>query len=88
MLRSIAPFVIAASLPLIGYGIIFNLGFAAVGAFVLFLGVYGLGLEPSTDPDAGHDGHGGHGGHDDDGAHAELEAPEEQEQQEEVVASD
>jgi len=74
------PIVIAASLPLIGYGIIFNLGFAAVGAFVLFLGIYGLGLEPSTDPDAGHDDH-GHGGHDEDHggdgdghAEAELEA--------------
>ena len=71
---------IASSLPLIGYGIIFNLGFAAVGAFVLFLGVYGLGLEPSTDPDAGgHDDH----GHDGDGDHAEP--PHEEE---EVVASD
>jgi cytochrome c oxidase subunit 1 len=54
------PIVIAASLPLIGYGIIFNLGFAAVGAFVLFLGIYGMGLEPSTDPDASH-GHDDHG---------------------------
>jgi cytochrome c oxidase subunit 1 len=55
------PIVMAAALPLIGYGIIFNLGFAAVGAFVLFLGIYGLGLEPSVDPDAGHgDGHDEH----------------------------
>ncbi|MEY2450244.1 MAG: cytochrome c oxidase subunit [Acidimicrobiaceae bacterium] len=58
------PIVIAASLPLIGYGIIFNLGFAALGGFVLFLGIYGLGLEPSTDPDAAHD-HDDHGPHDD-----------------------
>src|SRR3954470_13812479 len=63
------PIVIAAALPLIGYGIIFNLGFAAVGGFVLFLGIYGLGLEPSTDPDAVHP-HDDHGGHDEDAAHA------------------
>jgi cytochrome c oxidase subunit I len=56
------PIVIAAALPLIGYGIIFNLGFAALGGFVLFLGIYGLGLEPSTDPDAAH-GHDGHAEH-------------------------
>jgi cytochrome c oxidase subunit 1 len=62
------PIVIAAGLPLIGYGVIFNLGFAAVGLFVVFVGVYGLGLEPSTDPDAAHDDHGDHG---DDGDHGD-----------------
>lgn len=59
------PIVIAAGLPVIGYGIIFNLGLAAVGAFVVFVGVYGLALEPSTDPDAPHDDHGGHDDHGD-----------------------
>ena len=74
------PITIAAGLPLIGYGIIFNLGFAAVGAFVLFLGVYGLGLEPSTDPDAvhGHEDHDDapHDDHDDE-SHDEPQEPEE-----------
>jgi cytochrome c oxidase subunit 1 len=60
------PIVIAASMPLIGYGIIFNLGFAAAGAFVLFLGIYGMGLEPSTDPNAGHGDHHGPDDHPDD----------------------
>jgi cytochrome c oxidase subunit 1 len=89
------PITIAAGLPLIGYGIIFNLGFAAVGGFLLFLGIYGLGLEPSTDPDAvhGHDDHGGddHGGdgngHEDADDHAE-EAHDEAHEPEEVTADD
>jgi cytochrome c oxidase subunit 1 len=69
------PIVIAAGLPLIGYGIIFNLGFAALGGFVLFLGIYGLGLEPSTDPDADDHGHDDH--HDDhpDEPHDESQVP-------------
>jgi cytochrome c oxidase subunit 1 len=82
------PIVIAAALPLIGYGIIFNLGFAALGGFVLFLGIYGLGLEPSTDPDAahGHDDHGGHDSHDDHDDHDDhADAPAEPE---EVTAGD
>jgi cytochrome c oxidase subunit 1 len=71
------PIVLAAGLPLIGYGIIFNLGFAAVGTFVVFLAIYGLGLEPTTDPDAGHDDadHGHDGGDDHDGAEAAIDAP-------------
>ncbi len=70
------PIVIAAGLPIIGYGIIFSLGFAFVGAFIVLLGIYGLGLEPSVDPDAGHDGHDEpHGdGDGEDGAAAELPA--------------
>ncbi len=68
------PIWIAFSLPLIGYGIIFNLGFAFVGAVTLLVGIYGFALEPSTDPDAGHgddhDAHAPDGGH--DAAAAEL----------------
>jgi cytochrome c oxidase subunit 1 len=71
------PIVLAGGLPLIGYGLIFSLGFAFVGAFMVLLGVYGLALEPSVDPDAG--GHDDHhdvhdGGDDDEGAKAELPA--------------
>src|SRR4051812_22379814 len=57
------PIVLAFSLPLIGYGIIFNLGFAAVGAVVMIVAVYGWGLEPGFEP----------GGHGDD--HGEHDAP-------------
>ena len=75
------PIVIAAGLPLIGYGLIFSLGFAFVGAFIVLFGIYGLANEPSVDPDAGHgdDGHHEvHGGDGDgDGAQAELPAGEE-----------
>jgi cytochrome c oxidase subunit I len=53
------PIVICASFPLIGYGLIFNLGLAFVGGLITLLGVYGLALEPVDDPDAGH-GHDGH----------------------------
>ena len=35
------PIVLAAGLPLIGYGVIFNLGFAFVGAFIVLIAVYG-----------------------------------------------
>jgi cytochrome c oxidase subunit 1 len=72
------PLVLAASLPLIGYGLIFNLGLAAVGGLLLVIAAYGWGYEPADDPEAHHahagpggDGHeGGDGpgdGHDGDG---------------------
>jgi len=73
------PIVLAAGLPLIGYGIIFNLAFAFVGAFIVLIAVYGLALEPSVDPDAGHDHDDHHdtdGDGDGDGAQAELPAGE------------
>jgi cytochrome c oxidase subunit 1 len=74
------PIVLASALPLIGYGIIFNLGFAAVGAVVMFVAIYGWSLEPSYDPEApGHDDdHSDHAGGDDDdhGATAELPSGE------------
>jgi cytochrome c oxidase subunit 1 len=81
------PIVLAAGLPLIGYGIIFNLGFAAVGVFMVFLAVYGLSLEPTTDPDAGHDDHGhddGQGDGDRDGAEAAIDAPADEQADEAV----
>jgi cytochrome c oxidase subunit 1 len=72
--------VLAAGLPLIGYGVIFNLAFAFVGAFVVLLAAYGLALEPSVDPDAGHDHDDQHESApdgDDEGAQAELPPGEE-----------
>jgi cytochrome c oxidase subunit 1 len=82
------PIVLAFGLPLIGYGIIFNLGFAAVGAVVMFIAIYGWGLEPGfVDGGHGHGGddHGGHDGPDGDAAAtadlpAETEAPAETEE--------
>jgi cytochrome c oxidase subunit 1 len=71
------PIFICAAFPLIGYGLIFNLGFAIVGGLMILAGVYGLALEPADDPDAGH----GHGDdhHDDDphdGGDADRTDPE------------
>jgi cytochrome c oxidase subunit 1 len=66
------PLVLAAGLPLIGYGLIFNLGIAVAGAFIVLLAGFGWGYEPADDPEAHHGPHGdGHGpGHDDGDAHA------------------
>ena len=52
------PIVVAAGLPLIGYGLIYTYWLALVGALMVIGGIYGWGLEPSVDPDAGHDDHG------------------------------
>jgi len=48
------PLVIAVSMPLIGYGLIFNLWWAVPGAILLIAGCYGWVMEPSTDPSGGH----------------------------------
>jgi cytochrome c oxidase subunit I len=45
------PIVLAAGLPLIGYGLIFNLALAAVGGAVTLAGFVGWALEPADDPD-------------------------------------
>jgi cytochrome c oxidase subunit 1 len=74
------PIVLAFGLPVIAYGIIFNLAFAFVGAFIVLVAVYGLALEPSIDPDAGHDHDDRHEAEGDDsgeGAQAELPSGEE-----------
>ena len=47
------PLVVALGLPLIAYGVIFNLVLSFIGAAVVLAGVYGWGLEPSVD-DEGH----------------------------------
>jgi cytochrome c oxidase subunit 1 len=79
------PIVLAFSLPLIGYGIIFNLGFAALGVVVMFVAVYGWGLEPSYEGGGHGDDHGGHDApdgddHDPVAAAPEAERPAEQEE--------
>jgi cytochrome c oxidase subunit 1 len=66
------PIVLAFSLPIIAYGVIFNLALSAVGAVILVTAIYAWGFEPSTDDEAhGHDGaHADGHGPDDDGAGA------------------
>jgi cytochrome c oxidase subunit 1 len=59
------PLVLAVGLPLIGYGIIFNLWLCVVGGALTGLAMYAWALEPVDDPDAGHDH--GHDDHHDDG---------------------
>jgi cytochrome c oxidase subunit 1 len=56
------PIIMAGSLPLIAYGLIYSLWFAFVGGVLLVASWYGWSLEPSVDPDAGH----GPGDHHDD----------------------
>ncbi len=56
------PLVLAVGMPLIGYGIIFNLWLCVLGGLLTGGAIYAWALEPVDDPDAGH----GHGdGHDD-----------------------
>jgi len=52
------PILLCAALPIIGYGLIFNLGLAFAGGFLVLLSIYGIALEPADDPDAGHGHHG------------------------------
>jgi cytochrome c oxidase subunit 1 len=65
------PLVMALALPLIAYGLIFNLGIAAAGGVVALLSGYAWGLEPADDPEAAHGHDDGHG--DDDGHEPEPE---------------
>jgi cytochrome c oxidase subunit 1 len=58
------PLVVAAGLPLVGYGLIFNLAFAAVGGVIVVLAAFAWGYEPADDPEA-HHAHAGHDGHGD-----------------------
>lgn len=60
------PLVLALGLPIIGYGLIFNLWLCAVGGAVVLGAIYGWIMEPADDPDAAH-GHNGHDDHHDGG---------------------
>lgn len=51
------PIVVAAGLPFIGYGLIYNLWLCVVGGLLVLGGLYGWVFEPVDDPEAGH-GHG------------------------------
>jgi cytochrome c oxidase subunit I len=61
------PLVLALGITLVGYGVIFNLGIAAVGGLLLVLAGFGLGYEPADAPDA-------HAHHDDQTAVGEPPA--------------
>jgi cytochrome c oxidase subunit 1 len=63
------PLVVAVGLPVIGYGIIFNLWLCVLGGLLTAGGLYSWAMEPVDDPDA--PGH-GHDGHDHDGDDDEL----------------
>ena len=67
------PLVLAAGFPFLGYGLIFNYGWAALGGLIIVAGMMGWVLEPSTAPDeeSGHGDH--HDDHDDDGDEATAE---------------
>jgi cytochrome c oxidase subunit 1 len=45
------PLVVAVGLPIIGYGLIFNLWLTVPGIIVTVAGIYGWALEPATDPE-------------------------------------
>ncbi len=62
------PILLALGLPFIGYGLIFNLGLAAVGGLTVVLAGFGWGLEPADDPEA-HHGHALHDDHDHSNGH-------------------
>jgi len=56
------PIVLAFGLPLVGYGLIYNLWICVLGGLCVVGGIYGWVMEPSVDPGTGgHDDHGGHG---------------------------
>ena len=77
------PLAVAVGLPLIGYGLIFNLWLALVGALLTIASLYSWAMEPVDDPDAAHDHHDddhhsdGHGddGHDEADEHDEGDGP-------------
>jgi len=66
------PLVLALGLPIIGYGLIFNLWLCVVGGALAGLAVYSWALEPVDDPDADH----GHDDHHDDGDGGDDESAE------------
>src|SRR5215204_4827659 len=66
------PIVLALGLPIIGYGLIFNLGVAALGGVLVVLAGFAWGFEPADDPEAAHaHGHDHDGQGDHDGDHGE-----------------
>jgi len=69
------PFVVAAGLPIVAYGLIYSLWLCLVGGIVVVFGLYGWVMEPPDDPDAEHLSH-GPGGYTSDDGEAIEELPE------------
>jgi cytochrome c oxidase subunit I len=69
------PILLCASFPLIGWGLIFNLGIAFAGGALALFAIYGLAMEPADDPDGGHGHHDGDHGHGPDGGPDETATP-------------
>jgi cytochrome c oxidase subunit 1 len=80
------PIVMAVGLPLIAYGLIFNLGIAAVGGVIILLAGYAWGMEPADDPEAVH--HGDEEGEEGPAAEESEEPGEQDEVHAETGASD
>ena len=49
------PIILAVSLPIMGYGVIFNRLLIAVGGVILLLAMFGWALEPSVADDSDYD---------------------------------
>ncbi|MEJ7844205.1 MAG: cytochrome c oxidase subunit I [Acidimicrobiales bacterium] len=65
------PIVLAFGMPVVAFGLIFNLGLAIAGGVIIFGAIYGWALEPSSERGHGdHDDHGAHDGDGDDGGAA------------------
>jgi cytochrome c oxidase subunit 1 len=70
------PLLIGIGLPIVGYGIIFNVLICIPGAALVLWAVYGWVFEPADDPDVPHGhGHDAHGGDGSGNGHAALDAP-------------
>jgi cytochrome c oxidase subunit I len=65
------PLVMACGLPLVGYGLIFNIGIAVAGGLILLLGGFAWGMEPADDPEAHALAHAVHGNGSGDGQHGD-----------------
>jgi cytochrome c oxidase subunit 1 len=69
------PIVMALGLPLIGYGLIFNLGIAALGGLIIVLAGFAWGFEPADDPEAHAHAHADGDGHSNGSGNGDGEEP-------------
>ncbi|MDG2907652.1 MAG: cytochrome c oxidase subunit I [Acidimicrobiales bacterium] len=81
------PVVVAAGLPLVGFGLLYNLWICVPGTILVLIGVYAWVFEPPDDPDGPFGGGHGDEGHGDEG-HGETEesASDESAPQEEAAS--
>jgi cytochrome c oxidase subunit I len=82
------PLVLASGLPLIAWGLIYNLWLAVVGGLFVVSAIYGWVMEPSVDDEAPHAGHDDHDGPDGGNGEAEADADEAGGDQEEAALVD